>query len=424
MTEFRQWQFSLVTLAVIPLLLSGVAPSELEESWPQWGGPHRNFHASSSGLSTSWPDGGPRRVWHRPLGEGYSAVVYGDQALFTMYREDDREVVISMHAVTGHTRWEHRYPAPLNEHMDYGTWLRQGGAGPYSTPMLVDRTLYAVGTTGMFHALDADTGAVRWSHNLDEEFAMTGYRGYAPSPIEYEGNILLPIGGPGQGVVAFDKATGEVVWKNQDFLLAPASPILIDVDGQDQLVVFSRTAVYGLTPRGGDLIWSAPHPTNYGLNISTPVWGPNNLLYVSAAYDGGARVVRLSRSAESTRAETVWTSNRMRLHFGNAIRIGDVIFGTSGDFGPAFLSAVDIRTGEELWRERTFSRSQMVYADGKLVLVEEGGDLAIVSVDSEGLTVHSRAELLTDNAWTPPTLVGTTLFVRDRKNLVAVDLGE
>jgi hypothetical protein len=38
--------------------------------------------------------------------------------------------------------------------------------------------------------------------------------------------------------------------------------------------------------------------------------------------------------------------------------------------------------------------------------------------------VLAKAELLTGEAWTPPTLVGTTLYARERKNIVAVALGQ
>lgn len=398
--------------------------SEGELPWPQWGGPTRDFHAASTGIGTRWSSGGPRKLWSRPLGEGYSSIVVDADSLYTMYRVGDDEAVVAMDASTGATRWELRYEAPLREHMDYGTWLRQGGAGPYSTPLLLGNAVYAVGTTGRFHALDRKTGEVLWHHDLDEKFQMRSYHGYAPSPIVYDGNILLPIGGRGQAVVAFDPASGAVVWKNQDFRLAPASPLLIDVDGQDQLVVFTPDEVVGLDPRNGELLWSHPHATSYGLNISTPVWGAGNLLFTSSAYNGGSRVIRLTRANGKTTAEELWSSNRVRLHFGIAMRIGDLVLGTSGDFGPAFFIAVDVRTGEELWRERTFGRSQMVYADSKLVIVDEGGDLAIASAGPRGLSVHARTELLTENAWTPPTLVGTRLYLRDRKNLVAVDLGE
>jgi outer membrane protein assembly factor BamB len=341
-----------------------------------------------------------------------------------MYRVEDDEIIVSLDAASGETRWEHRYTAPLKEDMNYGTWLRQGGAGPYATPLLLDGKLYTVGTTGKFHVLDMKTGEIQWFHDLDEKFDMSGYRGFAPSPLAYGENVILPVGGPGQAVVAFNRQSGEVAWKNQDFRLAPASPILIDVDGQEQLVVFAPSKIVGVDPNNGNLLWSHPHETQYGLNISTPVWGEGNMLFTSSAYDGGSRVIRLSRNGGKTSVEELWYDNRLRLHFGNAIRVGNLVFGTSGDFGPAFSIAVDVATGKEMWRERTFGRSQAVYADGMLVLVDEGGDLALATVTSDKLTVLARAEILTENAWTPPTLVGTKLYVRDRKNIVALELGE
>jgi outer membrane protein assembly factor BamB len=341
-----------------------------------------------------------------------------------MYREEDDEIIVCLSAASGETRWEHRYAAPLLEDMNYGTWLRQGGAGPYATPLLRDGSLYAVGATGKFHVLDAESGKIQWFHDLDEKFDMSGYRGFASSPLAYGDTIILPVGGPGQAVVAFNKRSGEVVWKNQNFRLAPASPIIINVDGEEQLVVFAPSQVVGLDPNNGDLLWSHPHNTQYGLNISTPVWGKGNLLFLSSAYDGGSRVIRLSREGGKTIVEELWFDNRLRLHFGNAIRMGNLVLGTSGDFGPAFFAAVDVTSGDELWRERTFGRSQMVVADGMLVIVDEGGDLALATATSEKLNVLARAEVLTENAWTPPTLDGTTLYVRDRKNIVALDLGE
>jgi outer membrane protein assembly factor BamB len=404
------------------LALSG--RQDAPSGWYQWGGPDRNFHSDSTGLAKSWPDSGPQKLWHRPLGEGYSSIVADGDSLYTMYREEDDEIIVSLDAGSGKTIWEHRYTAPLLEDMDYGTWLRQGGAGPYATPLLLDGKLYAVGSTGKFHVLDRKNGEIQWFHDLDEKFDMSGYRGFAPSPLAYGDNVILPIGGPGQAVVAFNRETGEMAWKNQDFRMAPASPILIDVEGQEQLVVFTPSEVVGLDPNNGNLLWSHPHETQYGLNISTPVWGDGNMLFTSSAYDGGSRVIRLSRDGGKTTAEELWYDNRLRLHFGNAIRIGNLVFGTSGDFGPAFSIAVDVATGKEMWRERTFGRSQAVYADGMLVLVDEGGDLALATVSPDKLTVLARAEILTENAWTPPTLVGTKLYVRDRKNILAVELGE
>ncbi len=104
---------------------------------------------------------GPKRLWSRVLGEGYSSIVVDDDSLYTMYREEDDEIIVCLSAGSGETRWEHRYSAPLLEDMNYGTWLKQGGAGPYATPLLLGGNLYAVGSTGKFHVLDRATGKSR-----------------------------------------------------------------------------------------------------------------------------------------------------------------------------------------------------------------------------------------------------------------------
>ena len=98
------------------------------------------------------------------------------------------------------------------------------------------------------------------------------------------------------------------------------------------------------------------------------------------------------------------------------------MYGSSGDFGPAFLSAVDMKTGRIAWQDRTFSRAQLLYADGKLILLDEDGTLGLATISPQGLKVLARSSVLTNLAWTPPTLAGTKLYVRDRKTIAAFDL--
>jgi hypothetical protein len=98
-------------------------------------------------------------------------------------------------------------------------------------------------------------------------------------------------------------------------------------------------------------------------------------------------------------------------------------YGSSGDFGPAFISAIDMKTGNIAWQDRSFSRAQLLYADGKLVVLDEDGTLGLATISPQGLKVLARASVLTNLAWTPPTLVGTSLYVRDRKTMAAFDLG-
>ena len=97
--------------------------------------------------------------------------------------------------------------------------------------------------------------------------------------------------------------------------------------------------------------------------------------------------------------------------FLSAVRLGDYVYGTSGDFGPAFLTALDVKTGEAAWRHRGFPRASIIYADGKAIILDEDGDLAIAKLSPKELTILARAKVLETTAWSAPSLVGTTLYV-------------
>ncbi len=81
-----------------------------------------------------------------------------------------------------------------------------------------------------------------------------------------------------------------------------------------------------------------------------------------------------------------------------------------------------MKTGEIAWREPGFSKANCVYADGKFILLDEDGQLALATATPQGLTVHSKCKLAERYSWAAPTLVGTKLYLRDRKHMFALDL--
>jgi hypothetical protein len=180
-----------------------------------------------------------------------------------------------------------------------------------------------------------------------------------------------------------------------------------------------------MDPATGQTLWAHPHRTDWGLNISTPSWSSvDHLLFVSSAYGTGSRVLELRQTGGKTSVTEKWASNRVRIHFGSVIRLGDYVYGASGDFGPAFLTAVDVKTGRTAWQDRSFARAQLLYGDGKLILLDEDGALGLAAISPQGLKVLARASVLENLSWTAPTLAGTKLYARDRKNIVAFDLGK
>ncbi len=392
----------------------------IAQDWPQWGGPGRDFKSGVTGLPNRWPVRGPQRLWSRSLGEGHSAIIVEGGRLYTMYRKVEKEVVIALDSRAGRTIWEYSYVVPNFPRMDLSY-----GRGPHATPLIAGPLLYTAGITGKLLCLEKATGKLRWSHDLWQgDTGAVINVGYSSSPLAYKTTLIVQAGGSGRSLMAFDQSSGRVVWQSLNFRNSNSSPTIINVDGQEQLVAFMHNAIIGADPNNGALLWSHPIRAQWDFhyNISTPVWGPGNLLFVATAYGIGGRVLQLSRSGGKTIVKELWQSERTRVHKENAIRLGDTIYASTGHLGPAFFTAIDIKTGRVLWQDRRFSHASFLYADGKFIILDEDGKLGLATPTAGGLSVHSQIEILTGRSWTVPTLVGRTLYLRDLKNIMALQL--
>lgn len=406
-------------VAAVVLLIGSMVPNAAFGQWSQWGGSEGDFNVPAVGLAESWPEEGPPRLWSRELGEGYSAILAEGDRLYTMYRADENEIVIALDAKTGKTIWEHKYSCTPHE-----GHVEQFGNGPRGTPLLVGGRLYTIGVAGKLNCLDKENGNVYWSHDLwgDEFKGNVLNHGYSSSPIEYKNNVIVLVGGENASVVAFDKLTGKVAWKNQSFGNSYSTPKIIKVGGKDQLVTFMATEIVGLDPDTGDLEWSIAHENEWKQNVCPPIWDGKDTLFFSAP-EAGSKAVRLTRNGDKTEVEELWSTRKVQFYHVTAVRDGDMVYGSSGTMAPCFFAGINMKTGKVAWRERGFSKATTVRAGDKLIILDEDGNLALATASPENLTVHSKFELLKKVAWTVPTLVGKTLFVRDKTNILALDLG-
>ncbi len=410
----------IVSALALVLCVAVGAGKPAQENWTRWGGPTEEFRASSTGLAKTWPEEGPRQLWSRELGEGYSAVLYADGRLYTMARENDREVVLCMKAKNGKTLWRHEYDAsPAEGH------VHQFGDGPRATPLIAGGMIYTIGVSGRMHALKTSNGKVVWSHDLwGEKFGGNVLEhGYSSSPVAYKDTVIVLVGGEGASIVAFDRKTGEVRWKKHDFQNSYSSPRLLDVDGEQQLVTFMAQELIGLDPDDGELKWRFPHENQFGQNISMPMMADSKHLLLSSP-QVGAKGLRLTREGDETQVEEIWATRKIQFYHVNTVRDGDWVYGTTGTQSPAFLSAINIKTGEIGWRKRGFAKANCVWADGRLYIVDEDGTVAMTTPSPEDLEIHAKIEgMLEGVAWTAPTIVGKTMYVRDKTRLIALDLG-
>jgi outer membrane protein assembly factor BamB len=386
-------------------------------SWKNWGGPTQDFRAPAGEIAASWPEDGPPIKWTRSLGGGYSAILVEAGHLYTMYRSGDEEIVICLSAASGDTIWEFRYEHPPGERHISGY-----GNGPNSTPVIAGDQILTIGVAGRMHALNKHTGKVAWTHELwGERFTgkLQGF-GYSSSPVVYKDSVIVPLGGEGAGLVALNLKDGAVKWSALDFNNSYSSPRLMNILGEQQVVVFMAEELIGVNPDDGELRWRYPHVNQWEHNITIPEVAGDTIFLSSP--QAGARGLQFSRVDGEIQLEEIWSNRRIQFYHGSSIREGDWVYGSTGTVALTFMAAVNIRTGEIGWRERGFAKANVVEASGFLVVLDEDGALYLVKATPEEMVVKSRFQLSKSLSWTVPTIVGTTMYVRNTSRILAVDL--
>jgi outer membrane protein assembly factor BamB len=424
MMKILKWISSLTIIYVIVFLVVLIQLSlPMNAQWHQWGGPNRTFTADVKGLAESWPEKGPAKLWYRALGDGYSAIVADNGILYTQYRKnktDDTEYTVALDASTGKTLWEHMLPSPQKKPVDPSGW---GGHGPNSTPLIVGDHLYTVSSLGKIHCYDKKKGAVLWKRNLLGEKVTPDHVGYCFSPIAYGNSVITlafhskPADGKNKhSIIALNQADGKILWEcDKRFRTFHSSPILIKYRGKDQLVFCDHNGILGINPQNGRIFWELPIPGS----IVTPVWNGGDLIfYSSGGSDAPGLVIRLSEKDGKTVAEKIWKNKKAAIWQPTPVKVGDFLYGSTRKK----MIGVNFKTGEITWSESDYPMAACVYGDEKLIILDQDGYLTLAVAAPSGLTVHSRCKITEKYSYTVPTLVGKTLYVRDRKHIMALDL--
>ena len=420
-------QLNYQKIAVMAMLCGALVTDPVQAQWPQWGGPNRDFLVDAEGLADSWPEDGPPRLWHRELGDGYSAIVFDGGVLYTMYRKvmsAPHEVTVALDATTGETLWEHRFSARLTRPVDDSGW---GGKGPNATPVIAGDRLFTVGSNAAMHCFDKKTGEVLWMRDLAADFGAPypnrNEVGYSASPIAYKNTIIVPAGSgskrsTGGALIAFDQATGDVKWRALSFEDRTSSPILINFRGQDQLLLHCPPGIVGVDPNDGELLWS--HSFSQPYAIATPLFDGVDMIFCAPGRQNVAgRALRLTHRGDKTVVDEVWANNKFNLFVPSPIRVGKHLYGSNEHI---FFGA-DTETGRRLWAKRGFHYASCIHGDGKLIILDQDGQLTLAVPETKGMTILSQCQISGRYSYIVPTLVGKTLYLRDRKHIMALDLG-
>jgi len=412
-------------IPILPLALAAVvclARPAGADDWPGFRGPERRGVAHETGLLRSWGEEGPRELWRRPLGEGFSGIVVVGEHLFTLFAQDADEYVASFRVEDGVEVWRRR----IGERFV----TADVGNGPRATPSVADGTIYSLSSYGRLAALDTESGQPLWEVDLAERFGApqrvpsslaevlgtTSEPSYGAcsSPL-IEGDLLIvPTGaGAGRSLVALDRRTGETRWTALDSGLTYSSPVGVTIAGERQILLLVPDELVALRAATGDVLWR--HPWAH-IPIAVPVLLPPDRLFLSAPNEVGALMLAIPSDGGGEATE-LWRERRMRNNWESSLVIDGSIVG----FDNSTLKALTA-DGKLLWAQRGFGRGSVVAADGLLIVLSEWGSLALAEWSPEAFQETGRVEALESPAWTAPSVANGRVFVRNHSEIAGYDL--
>ena len=300
-----------------------------------------------------------------------------------------RERVLAFDALSGKRLWSYAYDADYRE----SAFDKKYPQGPISTPIVADGRIYTWGAAGNLLCLDALQGGVVWKKNVQKEFANS-YIDKAGSPLIEGKYLFVPVGAkPNACVIAFDRNTGQEIWKSLDEEASASSPIVVDAGGKRQLIIWTPRAVTALDPATGKTYWRQRLNTTQDATVSTPVYHEGNLLV-------GGLMIKLD--ADQPAAKVLWpksraTARRILSDTSTALFRDNYVYSarSSGEF-----VCLEASTGNQLWEtdkvtDLKSGASVHLTANGdSALLYNDRGDLIRARLTPQGYQEISRARVL------------------------------
>jgi len=405
-SRYLRW---LPALLGVGLLAGFLSPSPAQaEDWPQWRGPDRNGISKETGWLAKWPAEGPKKLWEASVGVGYSSMSVCKSRVYTMGNVNDTDAVSCFDAESGKPLWKHEYACQAKD--------PNGIHGTRCTPTVDGDRIYTVSRHGHFFCLDAATGKVIWLKDFKKDLGgVTPKWGFAGSPLIEKGWVLSEISSPdGASVVAFDKLTSAVVWKNGSDRAGYSSLIAFDNGGERCFAQFSTDHIIGRRMKDGSELWRLPWKTDYGVNAATPII-EGDQMFLSSGYGFGCALLRIA----PTGATEIWRNKNMRNHVNSCVLVDGYLYG----YDEGNLKCLDWKTGNVKWATKEYGKGSLIAADGKLILYSQSGKLGLAEVSPDAFKpIASFQALGGKNTWASPALANSRIYVRNLDTLAAFDV--
>jgi outer membrane protein assembly factor BamB len=423
------------------------------DDWPQWRGPSRHGVWTETGIVDRFPDAGLKVAWRVPIRPGFAGPVVAAGRVFVLdYREtrgtrtmDGAERLLCLDEETGELLWTQEWPATYrNLHMTFAT-------GPRATPSVDGDRVYVVGAAGMILCLETATGAVVWQVDTVSEYGTTvPVYGVSSAPLVDGDRLIALVGGePDALIVAFDKQTGDEIWRALPTVSETgyAAPMIYEAAGVRQLIVWQPRAISSLHPETGAVYWEHEWAIPSNMTVATPVSSGSYLM--ATHFRRGSLMLRLDQDRPAarelwrgqSRSELPGQTDGLHALITTPLIIGDYIYGV-GSYGE--LRCLDARTGERVWEsdavvvQERWGTAIFVQHEDRVFVTNEMGELVLARLTPEGYTELDRTALIApttrtrggasgrwgDRAvvWAHPAFANRHIVLRNDKEIVRLSL--
>jgi len=405
----------------IVLLLSTSLLSAAD--WPEFRGSNAQGHSAATNLPLTWSPTS-HIAWKAAVaGVGWSSpVAIGERIFLTSALpvggvEDpkaDRSLhALALDAATGKPVWDVEIFTATSPRAH----RKNSHASP--TPVYEDGKLYVhfghLGTA----CLDAATGKTIWS---TQEFAYSPVHGNGSSPVLFEDLLIFSADAETDPkVIALDKTTGKQRWafarqSEAKKKFSFCTPLIIDVNGQKQLISPGSGVVNALNPKTGEEIWRCYYDQGYSV-VPRPVYA-HGMVFVSSSYDKPVlKAIKVDGKGDVTETHVAWTIDKAVPHNPSMAVIGDELYFVADN---GILTCADAKTGQIHYSERCTGpiSSSLLVADGKLYLQDEKG-LGVVVKPGKTFQILAQNDL-GERSLASYAVIGSDLLIRTEGNLYRI----
>ena len=418
------------------IIVSIFSLTSFSQEWPDWRGEKRDAVWDETGIVERFSTAEMSPEWRVPVGPGYTGPTVFNGKVYLMDRLEDPEPaerVLCFDAATGNQVWQHTYEC-IYSGIGYQ-------AGPRASVVIDDGKAYSLGSMGNLFCFDAENGMVIWEKDLNNVYKINmPIWGIASTPLIVDEKIIVHASASDNAcVIAFNKNTGEEIWRNLADRAGYSAPILIEKNGTRVVVNWTEHSLSGLNPETGEVYWRFPWETGSGMSISTPVLY-NDYIFVSAFYSGSL-LVKLSD--DYTKAEKIWQrsgeserkTDALHCVINTPVILDNYIYGVDS-YGE--LRCLELLTGDRVWEDQTavdrgrWANIHFIQKEDKTWMFNEHGELIISELSPEGFYEISRTKIIEPTkkqlprgvTWAHPAFANRHVFIRNDKEMVCIDLSE